>query len=84
MHWFKRKKVNPLVSDAVLAANDVEIALDAWVGSINEREVMNIVLARKLPGTSVRGNPYSVNPKSIYKGKVPFGITSHGKLESGG
>ena len=72
MSWLWKKKVNPLKSDVELAATDVVTALDVWAGSVDEKEVINLVLEWRIRGTSVHGKPYSVNPKSIYKGKVPY------------
>ena len=82
MNWFKRKKVNPLASNEEVVADEVISVFWRYEDYIDYKEVLNVVLSRLLPGTSVHGKPYSKNPKSIYKGKVPYGITSHGNLES--
>lgn len=79
----RKKKVNPLKSNTELVTDEVvALLLNHRKDIITYRQVLNGVLGRILPGTSVHGKPYSKNPKSIYKGKVPYGVTSHGNLES--
>lgn len=77
MSFWNRIKWNS-VEDITCRINK---ALDGLPQSTKEI-LLDRVVAKHLPKKSIGYKPYGLHPKSIYKGKVPYGAASHGNLES--
>jgi hypothetical protein len=72
----RRKKVNPLETEKEKAIRSIIDKVSEWSLFIEREEILNAVCGRVFPlqKRHVQRNPVK-NPKSIYKGKVPYGIS---------
>ena len=66
--WFRKKKVNPMVTAKEKAANDIYLILTAenytW-RQVEFHEVLSAVVKKVLPGYGVKANPYVKHARQI-------------------